>query len=87
MQFFQQSGFNPTVVQEAMQLQTMISLVALGVGVARVPASLQNLQRAGVVYRCLQELTPEVAIAIAWRQQDDGSPILQKFIDAVRELV
>lgn len=87
MQFFQQSGFNPTVVQEAMQLQTMISLVAGGVGVALVPASLQNLQRAGVVYRCLQELTPEVTIAIAWRQQDDGSPVLQKFIDAVRELV
>lgn len=87
MQFFQQSGFNPTVVQEAMQLQTMISLVAGGVGVALVPASLQNLQRAGVVYRCLQELTPEVTIAIAWRQHDDGSPVLQKFIDAVRELV
>ena len=87
MQFFQQSGFRPTVVQEAMQLQTMISLVAGGVGVALVPASLQNLQRAGVVYRCLQELTSEVTIAIAWRQQDDGSPVLQKFIDAVRELV
>ncbi len=87
MQFFQQSGFRPTVVQEAMQLQTMISLVAGEVGVALVPASLQNLQRAGVVYRCLQELTPEVEIAIAWRQHDDGSPVLQKFIDAVRELV
>lgn len=87
MQFFQQSGFNPTVVQEAMQLQTMISLVAGEVGVALVPASLQNLQRAGVVYRCLQELTPEVEIAIAWRQHDDGSPVLQKFVNAVRELV
>ena len=87
MQFFQQSGFNPIVVQEAMQLQTMISLVAGEVGVALVPASLQNLQRAGVVYRYLQELTPEVEIAIAWRQRDDGSPVLQKFIDAVRELV
>jgi len=86
MQFFQQTTFSPTIVQEATQLQTIISLVAGGVGVALVPASLQNLQRAGVVYRYLQEQTPEVEIAVAWRQHD-GSPVLQKFIDSVREMV
>ncbi len=86
MQFFQQTRFSPTIVQEATQLQTIISLVAGGVGVALVPASLQNLQRAGVVYRYLQEPTPEVEIAVAWRQHD-GSPVLQKFIDSVREMV
>jgi DNA-binding transcriptional LysR family regulator len=86
MQFFQQTGFSPTIVQEATQLQTIISLVAGGVGVALVPASLQNLQRAGVVYRFLQEPTPEVEIGVAWRQHD-GSPVLQTFIDSVREVV
>lgn len=86
MLFFQQSGFRPTVVQEAIQLQTIVSLVAGGVGVALVPASLQNLQRAGVVYRSLEESTPEVEIAVAWRQHDD-SPVLQKFIDSVRQVV
>jgi DNA-binding transcriptional LysR family regulator len=86
MQFFQQTRFSPTIVQEATQLQTIISLVAGGVGVALVPASLQNLQRAGVVYRYLQEPTPEVEIGVAWRQHD-GSPVLQKFIDSVREMV
>lgn len=80
IQFFQQIEFSPNIVQEATQLQTIISLVAGGVGVALVPASLQNLQRAGVIYRCLQEPTPEVAIAIAWRQ-DNYSPVLQKFVD------
>lgn len=86
VQFFQQTGFSPTVVQEATQLQTIVSLVAGGVGVALVPASLQNLQRSGVVYRSLEEPTPELEIAVAWRQHDD-SPVLQKFIDSVREVV
>lgn len=86
MQFFQQTGFSPTIVQQATQLQTIISLVAGGVGVALVPTSMQNLQRSGVVYRTLQELTPEVEVALAWRQHDP-SPVLQKFVEAVHESV
>jgi DNA-binding transcriptional LysR family regulator len=35
-------------------MQTIISLVAANMGVALVPASLQNLQRAGVVYKPLE---------------------------------
>ena len=85
-QFFQQTGFSPIAVQEATQLQTSISLVAGGVGVALVPASLQNLQRAGVIYRSLVEPTPEIEIGIAWRKQE-RSPILQNFIESVREVV
>lgn len=85
VRFFQQVDFVPNVVQEAVQLQTAISLVAGGVGVTLVPASLQNLQRSGVVYKRLEEPTPEVAIAVAWRQHD-SSPTVQRFIEAVREI-
>ncbi|MES1022084.1 LysR substrate-binding domain-containing protein [Gloeocapsa sp. BRSZ] len=85
LRFFQQTNFMPNVVQEATQLQTTISLVAGGVGVALVPASLQNLQRPGVVYKMLQEPTPELEIAVAWRQQD-SSPVLQKFVNTVQEI-
>jgi len=83
MQFFQQIEFSPTAVQEAIQLQTSISLVAGGVGVALVPASLQNLQRAGVIYRSLVEPTPEIEIAVAWRK-GERSPIMQNFIESVK---
>jgi DNA-binding transcriptional LysR family regulator len=86
MQFFQQTGFSPIAVQEATQLQTSISLVAGGVGVALVPASLHNLQRAGVVYRSLLEPTPEIEIGVVWRK-GERSPVLQKFIASVREVV
>ena len=34
---YQQSGFTPRVAQEAMQVQTIVSLVERGLGVARVP--------------------------------------------------
>src|SRR5471032_799895 len=45
------AGFAPRVAQEAVQMQTVVSLVSSGLGVAIVPASLLNLRRKGVVYR------------------------------------
>ena len=82
--FFQQTSFAPAVEQEANRLQTIISLVAGGIGVALVPASLENLHTRGVAYKPLQELTPEIEIALTWRR-NDTSPILQKFLNSVRE--
>ncbi|MEH2291583.1 MAG: LysR substrate-binding domain-containing protein [Nostoc sp.] len=40
----QQTGFSPSVSQQAIQMQTIISLVAAKIGVAIVPTSLQNLE-------------------------------------------
>ena len=45
------AGFGPRVEQEAIQMQTIVSLVAARMGVALVPASLEHLRRTGVVYR------------------------------------
>lgn len=79
----QQAGFSPNVTQEAIQMQTIVSLVAGGLGIAIVPESLQNLQRTGVVYKTVQEPTPKAAIAIIWRR-NDTSPTVQKFLEIVR---
>lgn len=78
----QQAGFSPNVVQEAIQMQTIVSLVAAEMGVAIVPASLQNLQRQGVVYKPLAEVTPLVAIALVWRKFP--SPVVQRFVEVAR---
>ncbi len=43
----------------------------------------QNIQRIGVVYRKLQELTPKVETAVVWRQEDDSS-VLREFLKVVR---
>lgn len=78
----QQHGFSPTVVQEAIQMQTIVSLVAAEMGVAIVPASLQNLQRKGVVYKPFRHKTPLVEVALIWRSQPSAA--VQQFLGIVR---
>ena len=60
----QHARFSPRIVQEAMQLPTIVSLVAAGIGVAMIPASLQNLGRAGVNYRAIREATPKAELSV-----------------------
>ncbi|HEY9661075.1 MAG TPA: LysR family transcriptional regulator [Allocoleopsis sp.] len=79
----QQMEFSPNVVQEAIQMQTIISLVAAEIGIAIVPISLKNLQRTGVVYKPLIEPTPKAEIAIVWRTE--CSPTVQRFLTIVQE--
>ena len=47
------AGFSPTVAQEAPRLTATLSLVAAGLGVSVVPASLRLLGGEGVAYRAL----------------------------------
>ena len=79
----QQADFSPIVAQEAIQMQTIVSLVAAEMGVAIVPQSLQHLQRTGVVYKPIQQSTTLVAIAMIWRQ-NDTSPTVQRFLEVAR---
>jgi len=78
----QQVGFVPNVIQEAKLMQTIVCLVAGGIGVALVPSSLQNLQRTGVVYRPLAEKISPLITAMVWRH-DDQSPVLREFLNGV----
>ncbi|MEG3879211.1 LysR family transcriptional regulator [Microcoleus sp. herbarium7] len=82
--FCQQAGFSPIAGQEALQMQTIVSLVAAEIGVAIVPESMQNFQRCGVVYKPLQEASPIVSIALIWR--DNPTPAVQQFLQTARDL-
>jgi DNA-binding transcriptional LysR family regulator len=62
------AGFAPRVAQEAIQMQTVVSLVSSGLGVAIVPASVANLGRRGVVYREIADAHPRLDLWLAWRQ-------------------
>ncbi|MBG0512093.1 LysR family transcriptional regulator [Agrobacterium sp. MOPV5] len=53
-----QAGFSPRIVQEAPQLASTINLVAAGVGVALVPASMRHVNAPGVSYRRITEPVP-----------------------------
>jgi DNA-binding transcriptional LysR family regulator len=63
-----QAGMSLNVAQEAIQMQTVVSLVSSGLGVAVVPASVANLGRRGVVYRALAEQHPRLDLWLAWRR-------------------
>jgi len=84
--FCRQAGFSPRVEQEAVQMQTIVSLVSAGLGVALIPASLRHIGRTGVAYRELREESPRTEIALAWRA-NDTRPTLQRFVEAVRQVV
>lgn len=67
------------IVQEAIQMQTIISLVSGGLGIALVPASLRNLARSGVRYIPLAGVAPELETGLVWRRGED-SPTLANFL-------
>jgi DNA-binding transcriptional LysR family regulator len=74
------AGFSPLVAQEAIQMQTIVSLVSAELGVALIPASLTNLRRTGVTYKELKQTTPETEVRLAWRRGDER-PALRVFVD------
>jgi DNA-binding transcriptional LysR family regulator len=79
-------GFVPQVKQYANDLQTVIWLVAVGMGVAIVSAGLSSLARRSVVYRPLRPRGPMVEMAVAWRR-DATSPALEGFLEVTRHVV
>ena len=84
--FCRRAGFSPRVEQEAVQMQTIISLVSAGLGVALIPASMRHLGRTGVVYRELREKSPQTEVLVAWRKSDNA-PALQRFVECVEGVV
>ena len=61
------AGFTLNVAQEAIQMQTVVSLVSSGLGAAIVPACVANLGRRGVVYRPIADRHPTLELWLAWR--------------------
>lgn len=80
------AGFSPRIVQKTGEIQTTVSLVDAGIGVAIVPAAAHNLRRDGVVYIPIVDPTPTVELSMGYRQ-GDSSPILPNFLRIARETV
>ncbi|MBU6455090.1 MAG: LysR family transcriptional regulator [Cyanobacteria bacterium REEB67] len=78
------AGFEPRIMQEANELQTAISLVASGIGLSLMPASVHNLQRIGVTYVPLKEPAPRTVISVLHRK-NDPSPSLKNFLSVLQE--
>jgi DNA-binding transcriptional LysR family regulator len=81
-----QAGFTPRAVQKDVWLmQTIVGIVASGIGVALVPASLRNFRRKGVVYKTVRSLSPTVEMGVVWRG-GHSSAVLQAFLDVVEDV-
>ena len=80
MGYYRAKGHQPRIQQEAIQMQTIISLVSAGLGMALVPASLRHLARTGVAYLSLAGDAPILETGLAWRAADEA-PTLAALID------
>ncbi|MCP3805195.1 LysR family transcriptional regulator [Allokutzneria sp. A3M-2-11 16] len=77
------NGFTPRVVQrEVWLMQTIVGLVAGGIGVAVVPSSAQRLHAAEVRFLPLTGTTTPARMSAAWRP-DRISPVLEAFLRLV----
>ncbi|MGV7122395.1 LysR family transcriptional regulator [Sphingopyxis sp. 550A] len=73
----QSAGFAPKIAQQAVEVQTILSLVRSGLGVALVPARMARVLPAGVELRALQAPVP-IATGVAWRE--DATPLAHNFV-------
>jgi DNA-binding transcriptional LysR family regulator len=81
-----EAGFSPHVGQEAPRIVSTLNLVAAGLGVTIVPASLSRLPLEGVVYRPLRgRPSLKVPLNLACREGERSAATLG-FIDLVRRL-
>ncbi len=82
----EEAGFTPRVVQEVREMQTAISLVVAGLGIALLPASVANLHRTGLSLLPLKEPAPRTELAVVSRR-NDPSPVLDNFLAIVQAQV
>ncbi len=84
VELFQRVGAFGQVAQHAVHLQTIVGLVASGVGIAILPDSAERVNREGVVYRALDVSDATSWVGLAWVEGDE-SKLVRNFIGTVRE--
>lgn len=78
------AGFRPIIRQEAQQVTGMLTLVAAGVGMAVVPASLRAVHLPEVCMVNLEDKDAKLLLAVA-RRKEKQSPVLSCFLSAVKD--
>jgi DNA-binding transcriptional LysR family regulator len=78
------AGFSPEIGQEAPRMLSTLSLVAAGLGVTVVPASMSRLEAEGVVYRPIDKSAQLTApLNLAYRR-DEISAAVRRFVALVQ---
>lgn len=80
------AGFSPRVVQETSQVTSIVNLVAAGLGVSIVPASMQQVHSDGVTYRPIQKPIPKARLSLIYRDADRHTPHIGRLLELTRAL-
>ncbi|MFK4082960.1 LysR substrate-binding domain-containing protein [Kribbella sp. NPDC020789] len=80
--FCRAAGFTPRIEQDAADVQTIVSLVAAGLGVSLLIAPTPPTNPDSVVYRELSDDLPPWQLSVAW-SPDNRSPVLARFLEVV----
>lgn len=86
MRLCERHGFVPSAAQEAVQMQTVVSLVSSGLGVAVVPESIVNLKRTGVTYRPISGKASTIEVVLVWPRVNTKAAALN-FVRTVEKTV
>lgn len=78
------AGFTPRIGQEAPRITSALGLVAAGLGVCLVPASMLRVRMDGVAYRPLVAAEAPVVVLDLAVRRDATSPVLRNFLALAR---
>jgi len=78
------AGFRPRLGQEAPRVTSALSLVAAGLGISVVPASMQRMAMDGVTYRRLKGTAQPKAVLTLASRRGDPSAVVHNFRGLVR---
>jgi DNA-binding transcriptional LysR family regulator len=73
------SGSGLRVEQAPPQMASIMNLVAAGLGVSLLPASMSQVQVKGVVFQALKDVSATARLSLAWRRVDT-SPFVRNFV-------
>lgn len=79
------AGFTPNVAQEANATPTMMGLVAAGIGISILPASLQRLSFDGLCFRSLEDPKGQTSVWLA-KRWDDRSLLIRNIFQAATRM-
>ena len=85
MRWCASADFAPRIVQEAIEVPTLLSLVAAGIGVFLPIRFFERVSLPGVVYRPVNG-APIIDIVAVWRRSDND-PVVRAFMQVAREVL
>ncbi|MAK32327.1 LysR family transcriptional regulator [Acinetobacter sp.] len=79
-----QAGFSPNIVQEAPRLTSSLNLIAAGIGLSIVPASIQDFWNKQIIYRPLEAKKPCIAPIYAIYSAKDNNIRVAHFLNLLK---